>query len=116
MELQVNLDCSDLETMVDFYTQALGYELHGTAGQQYSSIMPPSGAGGPKLVFQKVSESKTAKNRMHLDLIVHDIEGEARRFVELGATRVTEQPITEYGITWIVMHDPEGNELCLCDG
>jgi predicted enzyme related to lactoylglutathione lyase len=115
MELQLNMDCSSLERMVEFYTQALGYELHGTAGKQYSSIMPVGGEG-PKLVFQKVPEAKLAKNRMHLDLIVDDIEAEARRFVDLGATRVSEQPIQEYGISWIVMHDPEGNEICLCDG
>jgi predicted enzyme related to lactoylglutathione lyase len=116
MELHVNIDCSSLERMVDFYTQALGYELYGTAGEHYSSIMPPEGGDGPKLVFQKVPEAKVAKNRMHLDLIVDDIEAEARRFVDLGATRISQQPITEYGITWIVMHDPEGNEICLCDG
>lgn len=115
MELQVNIDCGSLDRMVDFYTQALDYELHGTAGSQYSSIMP-IGGGGPKLVFQRVPEAKASKNRMHLDLIVDDIEREAARFVGLGATRVSAQPIEEYGISWIVMHDPEGNEICLCDG
>jgi predicted enzyme related to lactoylglutathione lyase len=115
MELHVNIDCSDLERMVGFYTRALGYELYGTAGDQYSSIVPVDGSG-PKVVFQRVPEAKVSKNRMHLDLIVDDIETEARRFVDLGATRISEQPIVEYGISWIVMHDPEGNEICLCDG
>jgi hypothetical protein len=22
----------------------------------------------------------------------------------------------EHGSSWIVMHDPEGNEFCVCDG
>ena len=31
--------------------------------------------------------------------------------VELGATRVEEHH--EYGISWVVMNDPEGNEFCV---
>ena len=26
MEIQINIDCADLDRMVDFYTAALGYE------------------------------------------------------------------------------------------
>jgi predicted enzyme related to lactoylglutathione lyase len=112
MELQINLDCSDLERMVAFYTAAFGYERKGTAGSTYASAVPPGG-DRPKLVFQRVPEPKAVKNRMHLDVIVDDIDAEAERYVALGATRV--EKISEYGCTWIVMLDPEGNELCLCD-
>ena len=113
MELQINLDCADLERMVAFYTAAFGYERKGTAGSTYASAAPEAGGDGPKLVFQRVPEAKSVKNRMHLDVIVDDIEAEAARYVALGATRV--EKISEFGCTWIVMHDPEGNELCLCD-
>src|SRR3954447_5072569 len=108
MELQINIDCSDLERMVAFYTAALGYEREGAVGEQYASISASDGR--PKLVFQKVPEAKAAKNRVHLDLIVGpEIEAEATRFESLGATRV--EKIDEYGLHWIVMHDPEGNEI-----
>jgi catechol 2,3-dioxygenase-like lactoylglutathione lyase family enzyme len=111
MEIQVNVDCADLDTMVRFYTAALGYEPYGRAGDHYASIVHPT---LPKLVFQKVPEAKSAKNRVHLDLIVGpEIEAEATRFETLGATRV--EQINEYGLNWIVMHDPEGNEICICD-
>jgi predicted enzyme related to lactoylglutathione lyase len=116
VELHVNIDCADLERMIAFYTEALGYEHYGTAGDQYASIVPAGGGAGPKLVFQRVPEPKVAKNRMHLDLVVDDIEAEARRWIELGATRVSAEPVQEFGLSWIVMHDPEGNEICLCDG
>ena len=87
---------------------------HGSSGTTYRSIVPAAGAG-PKLVFQRVPEGKVVKNRMHLDLIVGpDIEGEAERFVALGATRVSADPIGSDDCRWIVMQDPEGNELCLC--
>jgi predicted enzyme related to lactoylglutathione lyase len=115
IELHVNIDCDDLERMVAFYTEALGYQRYGNAGSQYASIVPVSG-NGPKLVFQKVPESKAGKNRVHLDVIVGDIvEEEAERLLALGATRVSDGVVREYGVSWIVMADPEGNELCLCD-
>ena len=113
MEVQINVDCDDLDAMVAFYTAALGYEPFGSAGDRYRSIVAPDGHG-PKLVFQKVPETKVTKNRVHLDVIVGpDIEGEAARLRELGATRV--EKLAEYGLNWIVMHDPEGNEICICD-
>jgi predicted enzyme related to lactoylglutathione lyase len=114
MEIQINIDCADLERMVAFYTAALGYRAHGRAGDQYASIVPESGEG-PKLVFQKVPEGKAVKNRVHLDLIVGDkLAAEVERFVALGATRRSDTPVDEHGCCWVVMHDPEGNELCLC--
>ena len=73
------------------------------------------GETGPTIVFQRVPESKSAKNRVHLDLIVADIEAEAARWVALGATRVSVEPVCEASGCWIVMLDPEGNEVCLCD-
>jgi predicted enzyme related to lactoylglutathione lyase len=114
VEIQINVDCADLDRMVGFYTRALGYVPHGSSGTTYRSIVPATGEG-PKLVFQKVPEGKVVKNRMHLDLIVGTgIEREAERFIALGATRVSEAPIGGDDCTWIVMQDPEGNELCLC--
>jgi predicted enzyme related to lactoylglutathione lyase len=111
MEIQINLDCADPDSLADFYCRALGYRREGAAGQ-YRSIV--SADGRPKLVFQQVAEPKAGKNRMHLDVIVGtDIEGEAARLEQLGATRV--EKVSEFGINWIVMHDPEGNELCICD-
>ena len=115
MEVQVNIDCADADALADFYCAALGYRRFGSAGQ-YRSIVPEAGTDGPKLIFQQVDEAKAVKNRVHLDLIVgDDIEGAAARFVELGATRSSAEPVAEHGEHWIVMLDPEGNELCLCD-
>jgi predicted enzyme related to lactoylglutathione lyase len=115
LELQVNIDCADLDRMVAFYTAALGYVAHGSSGVTYRSVIPAAGGRGPKIVFQKVPEAKVGKNRVHLDLIVGDvIEAEAARFVALGARRLSAEPIGDDECRWIVMADPEGNELCLC--
>jgi predicted enzyme related to lactoylglutathione lyase len=115
-QIQINIDCHDLDAMVAFYTAALGYEPFGSLGNRYRSILPAEG-DGPKLVFQKVPEDKVVKNRVHLDFIVgEDIEGEAERYLALGARRLSDAPIGDDECRWIVMADPEGNELCLCTG
>lgn len=114
IEVQVNIDCADAAALRAFYCEALGYRPHAASGQ-YVSCDPESGAVGPKIVFQQVAEPKTVKNRVHLDIVVDDIEAEASRWVTLGATRVSAEPVCEGGGCWIVMLDPEGNEICLCD-
>ena len=110
-QVQINIDCADPDALADFYCAALGYTREAGVGQ-YRSIRASDGR--PKLVFQQVPEPRAGKNRVHLDFIVgDDIEGEAARWESLGARRV--EKFREFGLEWIVMHDPEGNEICLCD-
>ena len=40
---------------------------------------------------------------------------EAARLEKLGATRLGAETRSEHDSTWIVMADPERNELCVCD-
>jgi hypothetical protein len=40
---------------------------------------------------------------------------EATRPEALGARRLPDDEVHEGGTTWVVMADPEGNELCVCD-
>jgi hypothetical protein len=73
-----------------------------------------SGAGlGRRLLFQRVPEARTAKNRLHLD--VHAEPGqraaEVERLLGLGATVLRE--VAEQGGSWTVLTDPEGNEFCV---
>lgn len=68
---------------------------------------------GRRLLFQRVPEPKTAKNRLHLD--VHAGQGhrarEVARLEELGASVL--RHVKEPGGEWVVMADPEGNEFCV---
>ena len=107
------LDCADPERLAVFWSAALGYTTLGSAGS-YVLLVDETGAQ-PKLLLQRVTESKTTKNRMHLDIECPDVGGEVARLGGLGAGRV-DGPISEHGTTWVVMHDPEGNEFCVCDG
>lgn len=107
------LDCADPEPLAQFWAEALGYTNVGAAGS-YVALYPRHG-NGPKLLLQRVSEPKTSKNRMHLDIETPDIELEAKRLTRLGAQRVNDSTCSEHGSTWILMADPEGNEFCICD-
>ncbi|MEU9983885.1 VOC family protein [Streptomyces sp. NPDC050856] len=73
-----------------------------------------TGAGlGRRLLFQRVPETKSGKNRVHLD--VHSAPGrreaEVTRLEALGATVLRQ--VREPGGEWTVMADPEGNEFCV---
>ena len=113
MEIQINIDCANPDRMVEFYCAALGYEPRGELEDVYRSIASTD-ERFPKIVFQKVPESKVVKNRVHLDVNVgDDYEAEAARWETLGATRL--EQVAEAGLNWVVMLDPEGNEICVCD-
>lgn len=108
------LDCTDPEALAQFWAPALDYEIVGGAGA-YVMLLPKA-PGAPQLLLQRVPEAKSAKNRMHLDIHVVDIDAEATRLEGLGAKRVSSTAFDEHGTRWHLMADPEGNELCVCDG
>ncbi|MEP7204414.1 MAG: VOC family protein [Ilumatobacteraceae bacterium] len=108
------LDCVDPDRLAEFWAAALDYVNVGSAGA-YVALYPRQG-DGPKLLLQKVTEPKTAKNRMHVDIDASEIHREAERLTGHGARRVTDGTTHEHGTSWILMTDPEGNEFCVCDG
>jgi catechol 2,3-dioxygenase-like lactoylglutathione lyase family enzyme len=93
MTLQLTFDCADIQRLVAFWSEALGYipepppgghatwreywaatgvpeeELPVGAGDTPESIVDPAGQG-PRVWFQQVPEPKATKNRIHLDLKV----------------------------------------------
>ena len=118
--LVLTLDVADLELQTAFWCAALGYEHRDSVGQ-YRALVDPAGKG-PKMLLQRVDEPKSAKfipvpeakagkNRLHLDLHVVDVAAAADRLTALGAQRV--RRVDQFGIFWITMLDPEGNEFCV---
>jgi predicted enzyme related to lactoylglutathione lyase len=117
--IEIAIDCRNLEVVANFWMAALGYppgvadvERYADADAIYYSLIDPA-KRGPKIILQKVPESKTVKNRLHLDLHVADIEAESMRLVRFGAHRIDQTPFDEVGAVWIRLADPEGNEFCL---
>jgi hypothetical protein len=109
----LTFDCTDPEALGLFWGEALGLEVELHGGQAF--VAPPGwepdGSFGPRLLFQRVPEPKTSKNRLHLDLTADDMGAEVERLVGLGARQL--QLVEEEGLTWTVMADPEGNEFCV---
>lgn len=69
---------------------------------------------GPGLVFVPVPESKTVKNRLHIDLAPHssdDRAAEIQHLLDRGATRADVGQTPD--VPWEVLADPEGNEFCV---
>jgi len=104
------LDVNDLESCAGFWSEVLGKEISFKT-DKYCRI----GAGDdpPSLLLQKVPEQHEHKNRAHIDLDIKNIESAVQRVVDLGGTKLDE--ISEYGIRWAVMADPDGNEFCLVE-
>jgi predicted enzyme related to lactoylglutathione lyase len=108
------LDCADPVKLVEFWREALGYREYYT-DTSYAVLVPKEGKASP-LVLQGVPEPKVGKNRMHLDIVVDDIEPEIARLQALGAQRIDEGMQSVGEIKWVRMLDPEQNEFCVCTG
>ena len=111
----VTIDCADVPAQTRFWGALLGRPPADGLSAEHAALLPGEGTGGPRLVLNKVPEPKTAKNRVHLDLITQQAEAETRRVLTLGATvlRVFEENGRH---RWTTFADPEGNEFDLISG
>ncbi len=105
MAVRINgivIDATDLDRLADFWSRLLDLEVTRRRADWVSL--------GPHLAIQRVPEPKTAKNRIHPDLVADDFAAAVRRAERLGATPVGGM----WENLWQVWQDPEGNEFCLC--
>jgi hypothetical protein len=67
-----------------------------------------------RLAFQRVPEGKQShKNRLHLDVEAQDVRWALARARALGAVPTGHRELDAQGDGYVVLRDPEGNELCL---
>ena len=113
MTIKLNLltfDCANAATLAEFWSQALDQKLDPDPTETFASIgLHDSDRTDPAWLFAQVPEPKSAKNRMHPDLITPDREAEVARLLTLGATKVAD--VAEDGMRWTTLQDPEGNEF-----
>jgi len=105
----VTFDCHDPAGLGRFWAEALGYDVVDEADDEV--LIAPRDGSKRRLLFLRVAEVKSAKNRLHLDLRAEDQLVEVERLERLGATRVDIGQGDD--VSWVVMADPEGNEFCL---
>ncbi|MFC4033924.1 VOC family protein [Streptomyces polygonati] len=107
---QVVIDAADPAGLARWWADQLGWVFvnEDEAGDEYE--IRPSPDRLPGLLFVPVPDSRTVKNRLHLDFRPDDQEAEVERFLSAGARRVD---VGQGTPTWVVLADPEGNEFCV---
>jgi hypothetical protein len=98
-----------------FWCHVLGYGVIDEDGESVEiahKASPDAEPDLPTLLFERVPESKIAKNRVHIDVTPVDSEqaAEVGRLLALGARHVD---IGQGRQSWVVLADPEGNEFCV---
>ncbi len=108
----VSIDANDVELVARFWCNAAGFNLNGN-GMPYFAELLHADKAIPRFLVIKVPETKSVKNRVHIEFAVDDVDEERERLEAQGASFETDR---EWGSTrWIVMRDPEGNEFCLVE-
>jgi hypothetical protein len=105
---QTIVDARDPRGLGRWWQEALGWVVVSDDPDEVE--IRPAADRLPGLLFVPVRESKTIKNRLHLDFRPDDRDVEVERLLALGATRAD---IGQGERSWIVLADPEGNEFCV---
>lgn len=108
----VTFDANDVGRVARFWCNSAGCHLDGH-GLPYFATLRPVNNTMPKFIVTQVPETKSLKNRVHIEFTVGDLEAERQRLEGLGATFDSDREWE--GARWIVMQDPEGNEFCLVE-
>jgi predicted enzyme related to lactoylglutathione lyase len=118
MELRIEslaIDSQNPARRADFWQAVLEWEHAAEDGDDPDEIMIEAPAGSDqaarRILFVRVPEGKSSKNRLHLDLRPVDQDVEVERLIALGATRADVGQAGEQ--TWVVLADPDGNEFCI---
>ena len=107
------IDTVDPKGLAPFWCGLLGVQVDTAIGEGEFLLLSPT-EEGLVVGFQRVPEAKAGKSRVHLDLVVDDLDAATAdveqlggRWLEPGTTRERE------GFQWRCMADPEGNEFDL---
>ncbi len=105
----VCVDSTDPAKLADFWQATLGWRRTYNEPDQIV-LEPPEGSRedgvSPDLLFLRVPEETSAKNRLHFDLRPADQAVEVARLEALGARRAD---VGQGDVSWVVMTDPDGN-------
>jgi predicted enzyme related to lactoylglutathione lyase len=107
----LTIDCADPAALADFWGKVLGRPVSPGATAENATLDATDPASGPKMFFANVPETKTVKNRLHLDLLTEHYDNEIERLTGLGAKPLDEVKFP--GARWTTFADPEGNEFDL---
>ena len=106
------IDCAEPRRLAQFWADVLDWRIDADESDDDEvALVDPEGKA-PLLLFVKVPEPKTVKNRLHIDVRARNStqEAEVERLLALGARHAD---VGQGEQTWVVLADPEGNEFCV---
>lgn len=110
---EIVFDCRNPEALARFWQALIGGDVDVESDDW--AILDGDEVGF-FIGFQRVPESKRAKNRVHLDVEVDDLATAVDEAEQLGARTIG--PVVDDGEVgpFQVMADPAGNEFCFVTG
>lgn len=107
----VTIDCADPAVIGRWWAEALGWRVTYEDSDEWVIEPQVGDEYAAPVLFIKVPDAKSVKNRIHLDLRPEDQAAEVARLEALGAVRIDIGQGAD--ATWVVMADPFGNEFCV---
>jgi predicted enzyme related to lactoylglutathione lyase len=110
----ITVDCADPYPLAAFWREVTGFPIDSDCGPDDVEVGLVAPDGHPGILFIRVPEGKSVKNRVHLDIVPQATtrDDEVARLVRLGATLVDDRRQPD-GRGWVVLADPAGNEFCV---
>jgi predicted enzyme related to lactoylglutathione lyase len=111
---EITFDARDPHALAAFWAALLEREIRPGDMPQDDSVLVVPAPGQPGLLFLRVPEEKTAKNRIHFDLWPTSTKRDEQieRASGLGAVMLDDRRRAD-GTGWVVFADPDGNEFCI---
>jgi Glyoxalase-like domain len=105
------VDTHDLPGLARFWAQALHWDV--LSEREREVVIGPAVSSPVGICFMPSPDTKTVKNRLHLDLTTtaDDRDAEIERLLALGARRVDVGQTGDE--SWDVLANPEGNDFCV---
>lgn len=107
------IDAADPFAQATWWTRALEDFIIDPTAKPEDAEVALFGPKGRSLIFLRVPEAKTVKNRMHFCIraVASSRDEGVERLLTLGATMSSDLREPDHG--WAVLLDPEGNEFCV---
>jgi len=105
----------DPEAQARWWADALGWRAEPDDEDDGDWTVVTDAPEVPKLLIEKVADAKAVKNRLHLDIASETVDAQAATVARLRAAGAADADIGQGDTPWVVLADPEGNELCVLD-
>ena len=110
----ITIDAGNPYELAQFWSTVTGWPLGDGDEPGDDEVLVVAPAPVPGMLFIAVPESKSVKNRVHIDWVPTERtrDEEVERLLSLGAA-IHEDHRRPDGPGWVTLKDPEGNEFCV---